>query len=176
MRKDSRKYLVFVLIILLITSCDLFKKVDPDFKEYVVDGPEDFPFDPNKLPVLGVTTEEDFKRMYPKPYRIWTYKKPIPKEILGKKFNMDQIIYYANYQKEKISGPGVSGYVGKDYLNFYIFIEKGVVAQYLVEHHVKVNNDWALGPYDRSVSGLDGNESWPGQHVDADCYWLQRRD
>ncbi|QOI53327.1 hypothetical protein [Leptospira interrogans] len=180
MRKDSRKYLGFVLIVLLVTSCDLFKKVDPDFKDYVVDGPEDFPFDPNKLPVIGVTTEEDLKKMYPKPYRIWTYKRPIPKEILGKKFNMDRIYYYVNLQTEKISGPGKSGYFGKDYLHFYLFIEKGVVAQYLVSHHVRKNwkEDWALGPYDRSVWGLNkkNNETWPGQDEDADCYWLQRRD
>ncbi|MDI7166529.1 hypothetical protein [Leptospira santarosai] len=174
-----KKYLGFVLIVLLVTSCDLFKKVDPDFKDYVADGPEDFPFDPNKLPVIGVTTEEDLKKMYPKPYRIWTYKKPIPKKIMGKKFNMDRIYYYVNLQTEKISGPGKSGYFGKDYLYFYIFIEKGVVAQYLVEHSVKKDGnwkDWVPGPYDQSIKGLKINESWPDQHQDADCYWLQRRD
>ncbi|UOG32630.1 hypothetical protein [Leptospira noguchii] len=174
-----RKYLEFVLIILLITSCDLFKKVDPDFKDYVVDGPTDFPFDPNKLPVIGVTTEEDLKKMYPKPYRIWTYKKPIPKEIMGKKFNMDRIYYYVNLQTEKISGPGKSGYFGKDYLYFYLFIEKGVVAQYIIKHIVKKDGnwkDWVPGPYHQSIPGLSENQLWPGQDEDGNCYWLQRRD
>ncbi|EKR92158.1 hypothetical protein [Leptospira santarosai] len=178
MRKDMRKYLGFVLIVLLVTSCDLFKKVDPDFKDDVRYGPTDFPFDPNKLPVIGVTTEEDLKKMYPPPYARWTYKKPIPKEILGKKFNMDRVLFYENIQKEKISGPGKSGYFGKDYLYFYLFIEKGIVAQYFVTHIVRKDwkEDWAPGPYDRPISGLKGNETWPGQHQDAGCYWLQRRD
>ncbi|AVV78341.1 hypothetical protein [Leptospira santarosai] len=176
MRKDSRKYLGFVLIVLLVTSCDLFKKVDPDFRDDIIDGPTDFPFDPNKLPVIGVTTEEDLKKMYPPPSGRWTYKKPIPKEIMGKKFNMDRIIFYENLQKEKISGPGKSGYFGKDYLHFDVFIEKGVVAQYLVKHLVMVNGDWRRGPFNQVPSSFKDNESWPGSWLDGSCYWLQRRD
>ncbi|EKO78371.1 MULTISPECIES: hypothetical protein [unclassified Leptospira] len=173
-----KKYLGFALIILLITSCDLFKKVDPDFRDDIIDGPTDFPFDPNKLPVIGVTTEEDLKKMYPPPSGRWTYKKPIPKEIMGKKFNMDRIIFYENLQKEKISGPGKSGYFGKDYLHFDVFIEKGVVAQYLVSHIVRKDwkEDWVPGPYDQPIPELKNKESWPGARADSDCYWLQRRD
>ncbi|EMO12081.1 hypothetical protein LEP1GSC165_0076 [Leptospira santarosai str. CBC523] len=179
MRKDSKKYLGFVLIILLVMSCDVFKKEDPDFKDDVInEGPTDFPFDPNKLPVIGVTTEEDLKKMYPPPSTRWTYKKPIHKEILGKKFQMDRIIFYENLQKEKISGPGKSGYYGKDYLHFDVFIEKGVVAQYLVSHIVRKDwkEDWVPGPYDQPIPELKNKESWPGARADSDCYWLQRRD
>ncbi|PNV74136.1 hypothetical protein BES34_014860 [Leptospira inadai serovar Lyme] len=169
-------FIVSILVLTAIPACGIFDKVDPDFKDDIMNGPENFQFDPNNVPILGVTTEEDLKKMYPPPSRKWTYKKPIPKEIMGARFNMDRVISYYHFQKDQISGPGKSGYVGKDYLYFNIFLEKGIVKQYLVKHDIKIKGKWVPSKDSKSPQNLSNNDLWPDQLIDGQCYWLQRKD
>ena len=177
------KILLVIIATLFLSQCN---PVDPEFKDDVINGPEKFQFDPNKLPIIGVTTEKELLRMYPNPSTKWTFKKPIPKEILGKKFNMEKMLDYTNLVTEQISSPSVSGYVGKDYLYFFVFIEKGIVQQYLIKHKVKKKSNsgkfedrfgvWIEGKYNRMPTSIREMEMYPDSPLDGACYWAQRKD
>lgn len=174
MKINNFSILLFIIFFLANTSA--CSKTDPDFKHDIINGPEHFQFDPHKVPIPGVTTEEELLKMYPNPSRKWTFKKPIPKEILGRKFNMDKIIFYFNFKSEKYSRPGASGYRGKDYIYFYIFIEKGVVQQHLIRHVIMQNDKWVEAEHTRLPEKRKKNENWEDQNIDGECYWAQRRD
>lgn len=169
-----------ILIILSLLSCRFFFKDDPDFVDDIIDGPEKFQFDPNKLPVIGKTTEQELLEMYPKPWSIMTFQKPIAKEILGRKFEMKKIISYANYITSPLSN---GGYIGIDYLYFHVFFDKGgVVQQYIVDHKIneKVdrNSPWVQGKFSniKDKKHWQDGDYWPESGNDGDCYWAQRRD
>ncbi|EOQ95577.1 putative lipoprotein [Leptospira wolbachii serovar Codice str. CDC] len=169
-----------ILMILSSLSCELLSKDDPDFADDIISGPEKFQYDPNKLPVIGKTTEQGLLEMYPKPWSRLTFRKPIVKEILGRKFEMKKIIGYVNYVTAPLPN---GGYLGMDYLYFHIFFDKnGIVQQYIVDHTIKEkanrNTPWVYGKYSNIKNKKHWKEDdyWPESVVDATCYWAQRRD
>ncbi|MBM9589395.1 hypothetical protein JWG41_02985 [Leptospira sp. 201903075] len=169
-----------ILMILSSLSCELLSKYDPDFADDIIGGPEKFQYDPNKLPVIGKTTEQELLEMYPSPNERKTFRKPIVKEILGRKFEMKKIIGYVNYVTAPLPN---GGYVGVDYLNFHIFFDKdGIVQQYIINHRIKKeanrNSPWIPGKYSniKDKKHWKDGEYWPESVVDGDCYWAQRRD
>ncbi|WP_039927071.1 hypothetical protein [Leptospira vanthielii] len=171
---------VTILMILSALSCGLFSKNDPDFAGDIIDGPEKFQYDPNKLPVIGKTTEQELLEIYPKPWLRKTFKKPITKEILGRKFEMKKIIAYVNYLTAPLPN---GGYVGMDYLYIHIFFDKdGIVQQYIIDHTIKEkanrNSPWVAGKYSNIKDRKHWREDdyWPESVVDGTCYWAQRRD
>ncbi|MBM9592385.1 hypothetical protein JWG41_18220 [Leptospira sp. 201903075] len=167
-------------MILGLISCGILSKNDPDFADDIIDGPEKFQFDPSKLPVIGKTTEQELLEIYPKPWSRMTFRNPINKEILGRKFEMKKIIGYVNYVTAPLPN---GGYVGIDYLNFHIFFDKdGIVQQYIVDHIIKEETNrsspWVPGKFSniKDKKHWKKSEYWPESVVDGDCYWAQRRD
>lgn len=109
---------VTILMILSALSCGLFSKNDPDFAGDIIDGPEKFQYDPNKLPVIGKTTEQELLEIYPKPWLRKTFKKPITKEILGRKFEIEK-----NYRLCKLlNGPSTKWWLCRYGLSLYSYI------------------------------------------------------
>lgn len=167
-------------MILSLLSCELLSKNDPDFIDDIFNGPEKFQFDPNKMPVIGKTTEQELLEMYPSPWSRMTFRMPIAKEILGRKFEMKKIIAYVNYVTAPLEN---GGYIGIDYLYFHVFFDKdGIVQQYIVDHSIKKeanrNSPWLQGKFSniKDKKHWKDGDYWPESVVDGTCYWAQRRD
>lgn len=77
-KKMNHSILLVKLISILITwgfiSCGILFKDDPDFGDDIIHGPEKFQYDPNKLPVIGKTTEQELLGMYHSPWLRMTFK------------------------------------------------------------------------------------------------------
>ncbi|WP_244290156.1 hypothetical protein [Leptospira bourretii] len=180
---DTHTYLVkllSILIILSLLSCELLSKDDPDFADDFFHGPEKFQYDPNKLPVIGKTTEQELLGMYPRPWLRMTFRKPIIKEIMGRKFEMKKIIAYVNYVTAPLPN---GGYIGMDYLYFHVFFDNnGIVQQYIVDHKINEkadrNSPWMPGKFSNiyGKKNWKNSELWPESIEDSRCYWAQRRD
>ncbi|WP_156469900.1 hypothetical protein [Leptospira alstonii] len=156
------------------------KQYDPKFNGDILNGPNDFNFDPMNLPKIDKTREDELAIIYPsEPSLKLTFLKPIDKVILGKRFKMDRLYAYYKITKESISDGIQFGYVAQERLTLIMFISQGVVAQYLIIHELLGSDGkWRNGKYARKIPNFKGNrfESWPNESVDNDCYFVQRVD
>lgn len=173
------EFLSVLILLSYFSFCSLIK-TDPDFADDIIQGPERFQFDPSRVPVIDKTTERELLEMYPNPHRKWTFKIPITKEILGRKFEMKKVISYVNYITSALPN---GGYIGSDYLYFHVFFDKDeIVQQFIIDHSIKEkvdrNSPWMQGKFS-NINGkrhwIDG-DYWPDSVVDGSCYWAQRRD
>ncbi|MCW7472472.1 hypothetical protein [Leptospira levettii] len=183
-KKMKHSNLLVKLLSILIKwgfiSCGILFKNDPDFADDIFHGPEKFQYDPTKLPVIGKTTEQELLGMYHSPWLRMTFKKPIVKEIMGRKFEIKKIIAYVNYVTAPLPN---GGYIGMDYLYFHVFFDKdGIVQQYIVDHSIKEvanrNSPWIPGKFSniKDKKHWKDGDYWPESVVDGTCYWAQRRD
>lgn len=156
------------------------RQYDLRFSEDILNGANNFHFDPLSLPQIGKTTEHELNQKYPSgPSFKLTFLKPIEKDMLGKKFKMDRLYLYNRTVQEPFSDEAKFGYVAKERMTLVAFISQGIVAQYLVTHELLGSDGiWREGEYTRKIPNFKGKrfESWPNENFDNDCYFVQRTD
>jgi hypothetical protein len=173
---------VLIGLIFSIFYCSIFHIPDPKFYEDTIFNREAMiKFDPEKMPIPDVTTEEELLEMYNNKITArFTYFNPYPKKIFGKDLIVKRSYWFKTLKHKSISSDNTSGYKGVDYLNMIVFIdERGLVAEYLINHKVKRSSSddkWVPGPYMRRDPNTKLKETYIDVEVDHDCYWLQRRD
>ncbi|MCG9876801.1 MAG: hypothetical protein MH321_18650 [Leptospiraceae bacterium] len=171
------KNMVYLALIVFLSCGKLFQRVDPDFKDDIVNQDTSFIFNEAILPKIDITREDEIMKMYPfEPNGRISFKIPIRKQIRYKKIQFDRILEYIQYTNKEIDRPNIKGYFGIERVYLRIFLEKGIVREYIVDHIVLEKNNWIKGIYDNTPKNQKELEAWPDSSIDMDCYWLQRKD
>ncbi|MCG6146550.1 hypothetical protein [Leptospira bandrabouensis] len=138
----------------------------------------DFHFDPNNLPKIGVTMENDLDQMYPEgPSGRTTFIYPRRITINRKTFDYDRKLDYMYQKVEDLSKPPeIIQYRSVENLLLTIFLKKKVVVFYLINHKVTDENDeWIPGKYNqRDITDEDWiSTDYKESSLDGCLYWLQ---
>jgi hypothetical protein len=146
----------YIALFLLASGCHQLLAPDPfkddkinDFQMPKYETP--FRFEPWMIPKIGVTTEAEVMKYHPQgPRNIRTFVCPYEGKVLGKPVMMDRVILYTDDKVREISGPGVTGYFGVDYLSLRIYFRHDIVVAYVISHNVrkKQADPWSPGRYD----------------------------
>lgn len=137
-----------------------------------------FHFDGTKFPIPGVTTESNLMEMFPEgPSTMLTFKKKINKKLFGRSFPIGKIYEYLNTVYELEEEGNRKSYIRKEKLVLVVFLDDGVVQDYIIDHLVRSENgEQEIGKFHHMPPGNWENDIWPGSREDAQCYWLQRPD
>ncbi|MCZ8156963.1 MAG: hypothetical protein O9264_12620 [Leptospira sp.] len=167
----------YVLCFLLILLCKPKPVIYSEAEEHKYKH-DKFHFDGSKLPIPGETTESNLREMYPEgPSTILTFKRRINKKLFGKSFPVSRIFEYLNTTFDKQEDGNLKSYVRKEMLVLVVFLDKGVVQDYIIDHSVRSENgDNVIGRFHHMPPGSLEIEMWPGSQKDSECYWLQRPD
>ena len=144
-----------------------FKDDIPDINLYLEN-----PFDPKSIPVIGKTTEEDILKFYSnKPNARKSYKKFETRKIKSKVCEYNRKIHFRQLSRDSVSGEGFTGYSGKEYIYFWVYLKNGIVSCYTIKHLVMgKNGEWQKGKYDTNTEDVS--------HAQLDeefyVYWSQR--
>ncbi|TGL97996.1 hypothetical protein EHQ79_18840 [Leptospira jelokensis] len=173
----SKKY--FLLLTLSLLLCKESTSIPDAFKDDIIETRHvDFKFDPNNLPVIGVTKEMDLDRMYPEgPTSRMTFINPRKITINKNTFEFDRRVDYMSKKVEDLSKPPeIIQYRSVESLLLTIFLKNKVVVYYLINHKITDENDeWIPGKYNqRDITDENWiSSSYKGSYLDGCLYWLQ---
>lgn len=144
---------------------------------------KEFSYPPLTLPEMGVTTEEEIYELFPgNPEERTSYKKLVKVKIKGKYIEFDKLLLYDDDERtEKRYRNKDGSYVYKrqhsEYLDFYIFLNKGIVVYYTTKHFIKSKkNNWVPGKYHNGYAKSLRGEPFPGRKYTGCIYMMQRPD
>jgi hypothetical protein len=166
-----------VLCFLLILLCKPKPVIYTEAEEHEYKH-DKFHFDGSKLPIPGETTESNLLKMYPEgPSKVLTFKRKIKKKLFDKSFVVGKIYKYLNTNYDLQEDGNLKSYVRKEMLVLVVFLDKGIVQDYIIDHLLRSENgEHVIGRFHRMPPGNWEIETWPGSRKDSHCYWLQRSD
>ncbi|KAB2934194.1 MAG: hypothetical protein F9K24_03995 [Leptonema illini] len=168
--------------VFLLGGCSVFLSdnwtFDQRFRGDILKAPYgwSFEFREDRMPVKGVTTEEEILNVYPKgPNLRFTYLVPFKKRIHDRVFLVDRIIGFT-YDRYKERGEFRS-YVNMESILYYVFLYKGVVQHFTIRHRIdgrQSGQKWVVGRFDTGDLQLGSVQMWPGGRQDYVRYMRQR--
>ncbi|EOQ86910.1 hypothetical protein LEP1GSC202_0044 [Leptospira yanagawae serovar Saopaulo str. Sao Paulo = ATCC 700523] len=170
-------YLLIPVLCFFTMECQKSNVPEPLRNDILSSKPTNFKFDPKNLPVIGKTTEDDLKIMYPDGASMSsTYLKPRKRKINGNSFEFDRVFHFGEKEMKKSESPGMVKYSLQGYITLSIFTLNKTVVFYKILHKVKNSQDeWVPGEYNQDDPKAPGwgVNTYPGINEDACLYLLQ---
>ncbi len=176
-----RRIFIITILVLNFTDCGILGITDPNFKDDIdYDRDAEIEFNPNIVPIVGVTTEEELLKIYDNQVMTkYSYINEYHKNLFEKDIKVKKIYVFDRRVREEVIGEGYVESILVESLFLIVFVDdKGVIAEYLIDNTIRKpgEKDWREGSFARRDPRTSKDESYFGANIDEACYWLQRRD
>jgi hypothetical protein len=176
-----RRIFIITILVLNFTDCGILGITDPNFKDDIdYDRDAEIEFNPNIVPIVGVTTEEELLKMYDNQVMTkYSYINEYHKNLFEKDIKVKKKYVFDRRVREEVIGESYVESILVESLFLIVFVdEKDIVVEYLIKHKIRrpEQEEWGIGPYVRFDYRAKQDEFYYGHEIDEACYWLQRRD